>query len=251
MKLLVFVLALANLLFFAYAEGYFGQPDNPDAIRLQKQIRPENIRVAGRGEPPAAETSAKNGAAKAAEPAKGAEPAKAADPAKPAPTPETPKEAVAPHPAETCVAWSGLATRDADRLSALLAEKFDDFKQARRITPAGTPGWWVFIPPQPNKAEADKKAAELKKLGISDFFVVQETGPNHWAISLGIFSLESGAKDRLNALKEKGVRSARMGPRNNQETQHALEARGPASRQPALQAAVAEVLSGIQGKACP
>lgn len=251
MKLLVFLLALANLLFFAYAEGYFGRPDNPDAIRVQKQIRPENIRVAGRGEPPAAGVSTKNGADKATEAAKAAETPKAADPAKPAPAPEAPKEAAAPPPAEACLAWSGLATRDADRLSALLAEKFDDFKQARRMTPAGTPGWWVFIPPQSNKAEADKKAAELKKLGISDFFVIQEAGPNHWAISLGIFSLESGAKDRLNALKEKGVRSAKMGPRSNQETVHTVEARGPASRQPVLQTAVAEVLSGIQGKACP
>ncbi len=243
MKLLVFLLALANLLFFAYAEGYFGRPDNPDAIRVQKQIRPENIRIAGRGEPPEADAGAKNGAAKAAETAKAAEPAK--------PAPEAPKEAAAPPPADVCLAWSGLATREADRLSALLAEKFDDFKQARRITPAGTPSWWVFIPAQTTKADADKKAAELKKLGISDFFVIQDPGPNHWAISLGVFSAESGAKGRLKELKEKGVRSAKMGPRSSQETVHALEARGPANRQSAMQAAVAEVLPAINGKACP
>lgn len=233
MKLLVFLLALANLLFFAAAEGYFGRSDNPDAIRMQKQITPENIQVAGRGEPPAAVE--KN--------AKPAEPAKAA-------APEAPKEAAAPQPTDACLAWSGLATKDADRLSALLAEKFDDFKQARRITPAGSSAWWVFIPPQSAKPDVDKKAAELKKLGINDFFVVQDAGPNHWAISLGIFSAESGAKARLNSLKEKGVRSAKLGPRNHQEAVHSLEARGPAGRTQAVQVAVAEVLAGIQGSAC-
>lgn len=246
MKVLVFLLALANFLVFAYAEGYFGRPDNPDAVRMHKQIQPEGIKIASRGAPPSDKAENGKNGEKPAEAAKPAEPAKPAPPAE-----EPPKPPVATVTAEACILWSGLQSRDADRLSALLAEKFDDFKQSRRAMPAEGSAWWVFIPPLASKAEADKKIGELKKLGVSDFFVVQDAGPNRWAISLGVFSAESGAKSRLNELREKGVRSAKLGPRSDMEAVHQLEARGPSNRQQAMLAGVSEVIAGAQGRVCP
>ena len=54
MKALVFLLVLANLLFFAFSEGYFGRAENPDAGRVERQVLPERMRIVSRGEVPAA-----------------------------------------------------------------------------------------------------------------------------------------------------------------------------------------------------
>ncbi|MFZ6735483.1 SPOR domain-containing protein [Undibacterium sp. Ji42W] len=71
----------------------------------------------------------------------------------------------------------------------------------------------VFIPSQGSKEGADKKAGELRRLGISDFYIVQDQSNLRWGISLGVFKTEEAAKLHLNNLSNKGVRSARIGPR--------------------------------------
>jgi hypothetical protein len=53
MRILVFLLVLANLLFFAHTEGFLGPPDNPDALRVEQQVYPERVKVVARGEAPA------------------------------------------------------------------------------------------------------------------------------------------------------------------------------------------------------
>lgn len=246
MKPLVFVLVLANVLFFAYAEGYFGRPENPDAGRIEQQIHPERIRVVARGEPP----SAADGAKKMPEP----QPAeKEAEPVEKEPVAEAPAPAPAPQPApgpQACVVWSELTAAEANRLSSLVEAKFADFKVERRATPVEGAGWWVFIPPLSTKAEADRKAGELKRLGVADYFVVQEAGPNRFAISLGVFSNENGANEQLTKLKGKGVRSARMGQRIGKDALQAVEASGPASRQAALVAAAKEAMPDIVSQKC-
>ncbi|HZX33726.1 MAG TPA: SPOR domain-containing protein [Rhodocyclaceae bacterium] len=256
MKALVFLLVLANVLFFAYAEGYFGRPDNPDAGRMEQQLNPERIRVVGRGEPPVGE------AKKAPEPAKdtdeaggeaagkdvGAESAAPAD--KAAAPADKPMAAAAPAGPQSCVVWSELTGPEATRLASLVEEKFTDFKAERRATPVEGGGWWVFIPPLPSKADAERKAGELKRMGVSDFFVVQDAGPNRFAISLGVFSNEQGANDQLANLKAKGVRSAKVGQRITKDALHAVEARGPAARQAALVAAAKAALPEIASQTC-
>jgi len=73
--------------------------------------------------------------------------------------------------------------------------------------------YWVFMPPQRNRQAANQKAAELKKLGVEDFFIVQEDPKFRFAISLGVFKTEEAAQSRLAELRTKGVRTARVGPR--------------------------------------
>lgn len=252
MKALVFILVLANVLFFAYGSGYFGRPDNPDAGRVEQQLNPDRIRVVARGEPPGAE------AKKAPEPAKeagdGAEkeavPEAAAAADKPAAPAEKPVAAAVPTGPQSCVVWSELTGLEANRLAGLVEEKFTDFKVERRATPVEGGGWWVFIPPLPSKADAERKAGELKRMGVNDFFIVQEAGPNRFAISLGVFSNEQGANDQLANLKVKGVRSAKVGQRITKDALHAVEARGPAARQAALVAAAKGALPEISSQSC-
>lgn len=255
MKALVFILVLANLLFFAYAEGYFGRPGNPDAARVDQQLNRERIRVVARGEAPKEKdgTAGESSSPKEPIPEKEVAPAEkeAVAASKEVPAPE--KEASAQKPPagpEACITWADLSGGEANRVAALLAEKFTDFRLDRRADAVEGSGWWVFIPPLPNKADAEKKVGELKRLGVDDYFIIQDAGPNRFAISLGVFTSEGGANDRLAELRTKGVKSAKVGPRLGKDALHTVEVRGPAARQAALAAAVKTAVPEIASRTC-
>jgi len=114
----------------------------------------------------------------------------------------------------------------------------------------GSSSYWVHIPPLKNKREAESKVAELKKLGVKDFFVMQESGANNLAISLGLFSTEGAAESVLEALKEKGVRSAKMIERPGKPAQVHLELRGPESLAGEVRQAVGDALPQAKQTAC-
>ena len=192
MKVLVFLLVLANLLLYALNQGLFGQPDNPDASRIDQQIAVDRIKIVSRGEAPAGKTA----------------------------------EAVAPKVAETCLRWEAMDLTSADQLEIYLKENFPQLTVKRQTIAGEGSSWWVYIPPLNSKAEADKKAGELRQRGISDYFIIQDNNANRFAISLGLFSSEKGGQDRLAELKAKGVRSAKVVVRPGKETQYQLEASG-------------------------
>jgi hypothetical protein len=237
MKTFVFLLILGNLMFYAYSEGYLGTPENPDAARVASQVEPERIRIVSRDqEPPlpAANGKAKEAVAAAGEPAalpSAAEPASAVD-------------------GKVCLAWDSLPAADADRLNTLVASRFPDFRIERRLESGESGGWWIYITPQANKGEADKKASELRQLGVTDYFVIQD-GPNRFAISLGVFSGEKGGQDRLAELKAKGVRSARLMQRPGKDGTISLLAEGPAAGQAALLGALNGNLAKPVVRDCP
>jgi len=218
MRFLVFLLVLANLLFFVWAQGHFGAPANPDALRLEQQLLADQVTVVARGEPPGAL-------------------AKSAG--------KVPEEKTV----DSCLLWNELPIVEADRLERLLAEKFAAFKPTRSIT-AGSSTFWVYIPPLANKPEADKKAAELKRFGAPEFYIVQDAGPNRLAISLGIFSSEEAANERLEALRTKGIKSARVGERNTRPALAALEVRGPGEQADALREAAQALLPEAKPASC-
>lgn len=263
MKLLVFLLVLANVLFYAFAHGYLGQGGNPDAGRVEQQLSPERLRIVSRGEAPLA-TKPKSDA-----PAEPAAPQPLPEPAKESPgdvssTGDKPLEDKAEAgrvaddkagadkaPAEpaTCLVWRQLTPTDADRLSGMFSKRFAEYKLARKTLVAESNGWWVNIPALPNRADADKKATELRDLGVSDFLVIQD-GPNRNAISLGVFSTEKGAQDRLAELKGKGVRSAVAGRRPGKEDSVTVQVRGPAAERAAVLKAAADTLTKSEPQAC-
>lgn len=249
MKALVFLLVVVNLLFYAFAAGYFGRGERPDEGRLEQQIKPERMRIVSRGEPPSGP------APKAPEPVAAApaeEPAKADDGGKPevVAKAETAAESEAkPAKGSDCVAWDRLSIADADKLAAALNGKFADFRLLRRAVNGEGSAWWVYIPPLTDKAEADKKAGELRGLGVTDFFPIQE-GPNRLAISLGVFTAEKGAQERLADLKARGVRSARLSVRPGKEGLLRVEANGPAAGKAGLVAAVAKALPKAEAQGC-
>jgi hypothetical protein len=178
-RLLFLLLLAANLGFFAWTR--FLAPPDPAVDRqpLARQLDAQKLRIVGARELARA----------------------------PSPPSAQPKPA-APAPASlACLEWGSFnpaeATRAAQRLEPLaLAARL------AQVRGEETASWWVHMPPQGNRAAALRKAAELKQLGVEEYFILQDAGPQRWALSLGVFSTEDAAKAHLEALRAKGVRSA-------------------------------------------
>ena len=143
--------------------------------------------------------------------------------------------------AGACIEWGGFAVAEAPRPSRRSRRSRWARGSSQRRSEE-TAGWWVFIPPQGNRAAALKKTAELKSLGIDDYFILQDEGKMRWAVSLGVFSSEEAAKNRLEALRAKGVRSAQTGERDTQVAKIWFQVRGADA---ALQAKLREIAQGF------
>ncbi len=179
LKFLFWSLLAANLGLFAYQRGYLNAwiPDGHEPARMAQQFNADKMKLI-----PAAAIAA--AAATAAQP-------------------------------------KGLACTEIGDFDAATAKRFEtqlaplalgDGLSRHEIQ--DTAHNMVYIPSQGSKEGADKKVAELRHLGVNDFYVIQDAGELHWAISLGVFKTEEAARAQLAALGQKGVHSARLGNRN-------------------------------------
>jgi hypothetical protein len=232
MRILFLLLVAANLAFFAWLR-FMASPDPLlDPQPMTQQLEPGKLRILTEREltrvaatpapasgasarPPAPPPESAAAAKPPAEPAAAAKPApESSAAAKPAPDPAPPARPAAPAESAplACVEWGSFGAQEAARAG----ERLEPLALGARLAQfrgEETASWWVFIPPQPNRAAAQKKAAELKKLGVDDYFVVQEEGKLRWALSLGVFRTEEAARARLEALRARGVRSAQVARR--------------------------------------
>lgn len=221
MRAFVFLLILSNLLFVAWTQGYFGASSDPDALRVQQQLLPERIRIITRDEPPAEVV----GAAK---------------------LPKVAEKKVA----DVCLRLNDLPIADVIRAEGLLGEKWPAFRAVRAMS-GGNASYWVYIPPLASKQDAERKATELKKLRVPEFFLVQDAGPNKLAISLGIFSTADAAAERLAQLRAIGVKSARVGERSGKPaTLAALEITGSEAQADGLRQDLAGAFPESKPGAC-
>jgi len=128
------------------------------------------------------------------------------------PPPAPAKSEKAAPAAAACLEWGSFTPADTARAELALEPLALGARVAqRRIEEIAA--WWVFIPSQGSRQAALKKAVELKDLGVGEYFIVQEEGEHRWALSLGVFRSEEAAQARLAALRDQGVRSARVGAR--------------------------------------
>ena len=220
MRLFIFLLILANLLFFAWTHDYLGVSRDSDAYRISQQLLADQIRIVSNDQPPP-EVS----------------------------RPEKAPKPVERPPSDVCVALDEMPLAAVESLEALLMEKLPAFKMTRTTVP-GNSSYWVNIPPLKNKREADNKAAELRKFGIKEFFVVQESGPNNLAISLGLFSTQEAAESALETLRDKGVRSARISERPHKPAVAHVEIRGPDFQAAEMNQIIAQAVPDTSRGAC-
>jgi hypothetical protein len=233
MRALALALLLANLAFFAWWR--YASPPDPglDPLPLARQIEPEKLKII----PPAelAKLPARKGAAPVPPPAAAA-------------AGQPPVTAVGQPIA--CLEWGSFTLADAPRMEKALEPLGLGERLGQRRTEE-TASWWVYIPPQGNRQAALKKAAELKGLGIDEFFVLTEEGQFRWAVSLGVFRNEDSAQARLAALRDQGVRTARVGPRELQVPKVWLQVK---SVDAPLEARLKEIAGRVEGselRYCP
>jgi len=240
MRLLFLVLVLANAVFYAYAFVARQQDGAAGRIALL-QINPEKIRIVR------ATGSAPSQKPRPAAPAKTAAP-----PASPAPAPAKAAGQAASAVPAACLEWGLLAGPDVARADAAIARLDLPQVLVQRVV-ADVGGYWVYIPPLKNKAEVDKKIRELKGLGVTDFFAVQDQTPWRNAISLGIFKSEDAAKSFLAGIRGKGVRSAIVERRENFLKQIVYLVRDPGDPMVAKLAELQREFPGteIKAVACP
>jgi hypothetical protein len=111
-----------------------------------------------------------------------------------------------------CMEWGGFPPEGVARAEASLGQLLPGVAYTpRRVEEPAT--WWVFMPPQADRQRAQQKTAELKRLGIEEFFIVQDESKFRFAISLGVFRTQEAAKNKLEELRAQGVRTAQIGPR--------------------------------------
>ena len=192
LKFIFWALLSANVLLLAYGQGFLGSVKNGEhePARLKNQLNTSQLVLVSAAQ-----------AAKAA-------PQDSAKQATPAP---------APAPVLACVEIANVAPADARRVDALLAPlKLGERQQRETVATAEVTSHIVFIPSLGSKEAAERKAAELKNLGVTNYFIMSDSTNMKWAISLGVFKSEAAAQTLLAALKAQGVNSARVAGRPSQ-----------------------------------
>ncbi len=203
LKLLFWFLLLANSALLAYQQGYLNTlfPDGREPDRVAKQFNADKIKQV-------------TASAAMAVPVVEKLPDPASVPASvPNPDPDPDSNALAsvkkPN-SVVCIEIGNFDAIDAKRFETQLASLSLGARLSKRHVQEKV-RHMVFIPSQGSKEGADKKTGELRQLGVDDFYVIQEGSDLKWGISLGIFKSEEAARAQLEALNQKGVRSARLG----------------------------------------
>lgn len=201
MRLTFLILLLINVALFPFVSGLVSASrDGSEPLRLSSQLNPERIRILP----------------------------SAADVPKPDSVIQAQPAAVEAQP-EACEALSGLAREQVDAIGARIAER----QLAVRLSESeqtATTSWWVHMSGLQTRQLAERKQAELRALGVREMSLMPEPGdPEKLVISLGLFKTEAAAKDLLAVLVTKGVRNARIVPREGPAGRFRVELRGSAA----------------------
>jgi hypothetical protein len=236
MRIVFFLLLFINLIFAAYIQW---GPGASSRVHLAAELHPERIKpLSALPEPggsaamtPAAVTPAP--VAPAPVPPQPAAPAPVAPgPMVPPPTGVTPDNSAtnvassvpasaAPVAPATCLEWGKFLGVEHARMEAAMARRQLDH-DAQRIAVGKKSGYWVYIPPLRNREHAVRKMGELGRLGLTNYYRVEDNGQWNNAISMGFFDDEDEADDLLEELRSTGVRSAVMGKRSLEQIKFVL-----------------------------
>ncbi|QAU33244.1 SPOR domain-containing protein [Janthinobacterium sp. 17J80-10] len=243
LKFIFLILLLVNGGLFAYHQGHLDGllPVSREPARLAQQMNADKIHLLpAPGKPvtpqpvapadhpaaspaagPASQATPVDAAAMPAVAMAAALPAPLAANAAAAKAEDAAKKADSDQPAEAdkkpvfvaCLELGNFNEVDAGRVESRLGTLVPGARLSRRVI-REVSSHMVMMPPQGSKENADRKVDQLRSLGVTDFYVIQDQSEMRWGISLGIFSSEEAASKRLEQLKQQGVRTARIVARN-------------------------------------
>ena len=202
LKIIFWLLLLANAALFAMQKGYLGAlySDGREPARIGRQLQPDKIRMTAAENPPAAAATSLASAALA---------------------PAVTAADLAP---VACTEVGNFSAAEARRFSSQLAERMPAIKFVRRETQE-VASHMVYLPSLGSKEAADAKADEVRRLGISDFFVIQDASPLRYGISLGIFKTDEAAQKQVASLAKRGLSGAKVGTRSVSSSKVAFQLR--------------------------
>lgn len=134
------------------------------------------------------------------------------------------KKQFSARPLNNCYKWGGFTDANltaAQEVMARLGLEADVIQesgvnQERRF--------WIYYPPLATPEKAQAKAEEIKKLGVDELYIVQDSKWRN-AISFGLFSEEPLANNLLKNLRAKGVNHAVKSLRNQGNATSSLVAK--------------------------
>jgi hypothetical protein len=154
-----------------------------------------------------------------------------------------PPRPAAPVQPAACIQWGSFAEAELEGVRRALVGAALGERAIETSVPV-VAGWWVYIPPRPDRQAIDAAVRSLQAAGVDEYYVVDAEGPTRNAISLGIFKSEESALAFLLAVQAKGVRTARVGPREHRVTQTAMVLRDPDAQ---VSARLAQLALGFPG----
>jgi hypothetical protein len=250
LNLVFWILLGLNALLFAYGQGYLGTAsgNEHEPARARNQLGIDKIKVVSAGE---AQAAAQAGKTEAPREAAVAAPARVAEAAPPAPSSAATAAPGVPKVLISCTEVGTFGTGEARRFETRLARLDLGERQSRRtVQEQDVTSYLVYIPPQGSKEAADRKAAELRGLGVENFFIMSTDGPYKWALSLGVFKSETSAQTMLAALNKQGVHTARVAPRGPQTERFIYQFREIDAATRKRITGYAERFEGAQVKSC-
>lgn len=207
LRLLVLLLAMANLAFLAWSTGWLDDVVGVRAIgdrepeRLQRQVRPETIRILPSGTGPRTGAVVTPVAPPPAAPSTG--------------TPATPATVVAaaPPPADTaavptCLEAGPYNTQQFGAVEALLQLSLPAgaWTHVRNEKPSL---WMVYVGKFADAETMTRRQDELRRLKV-EYEVLRAPGDLVPGLSLGRFEVRGNANNLLEQLAQRGVRGARV-----------------------------------------
>lgn len=229
LKFIFVCLLLANGALFAYQRGYLNTliPDGHEPSRMSRQMNADKIKLISASDAAVAATPTPTSASSA--PAASAAASAAASTSPQAPVSNAPASAIDPVVDDVkktnliaCTEVGNFGDADASKFEKQLASlTLGERLSRRKVEEIATR--IVMIPPQGSKDGAEKKASELRHLGVADFFIIKDQGSMQWGISLGVYKTQEAAQNRLVDLIGKGVHSARIAPYSSTSTKVAFQ----------------------------
>lgn len=237
LRLLAGALLIANLLYFGWTMGWLDRvvgvraDGGREPERLARQVRPELVELHAADAPasasavalaPAAASAVADVPAVAASAA--SEPAQAAASAPSAPSAASPASA----PIRTAAAAASAASAPASNGNLLCLEAGPfaaaDLPAAEKLLQGAWPGgswtrrriegsgeWLIYMGPYPDDAWLERKKGELSRIRGGLAYEVLNAPPSlARGISLGRFASQAVAEQRLDQLRQRGIRTAKV-----------------------------------------
>lgn len=263
MRVVVLLLLLANLGFFAWSQGWLagaglGPDTQREPQRLAAQVRPAQLRVVPL---PAASAPPSGASATASAPAPAASPAHAASaastPASAPAHPAAPASAASKAPS-TATAKSAAVCREIGPFGAMetaaLAQAQTSIAAAGlhavAIKTPVPPQWMVWLGPLSGPGAVQKRLAQIAQSKVKVYAAVTDRPRYEPGISLGVFGSADLANQQLQIVEKQGVTGATVVPRNAGLERTLLRLPGLTPAQLATVDTIAAKLKGQTVKAC-